>query len=763
MGKKWKFFGEGELGETYSYNTLNKLGVGGNGEVYSCAKKDAGSNDLAVKFLMKNSSRELFIEKVSRFKSEIEIVRRYQNEIHGILPILDFYLPDETSIKLDECRKHCYWYVMPKAKSIDYLQNSGNIDEKVDCIISIARTLTELHSKGIVHRDIKPNNIYKYDDEFVLGDFGLVDYPEKPEVTKTLAAVGAKATIAPEMLFESKHADGKKADVFSLAKTLWMIISNNQYSFPGSYNPDNEDIGLRFFHDELHLVELDKLLVDSTDFTPYKRPSMSEFLERLMKWKEIKSDNYLSNQSDWKFVQEKLFNGIVPARTEWNKIDDIIFILNTLGKIPSLNHMFFPEGGGGDLIRSGKAAEDGCIEISIDYITYIVKPKSLCLENINNNFEWSYFRLNLDDITPNSSNEGMFEALTEDFPGHYVSYLCSIYGHYENGEELPLGFRRVQRYWKSSSFVIFCKSSIYNKISATYDGRHNEKLDIPFREYVREYCALFDYLNGKYTRDETVAILNALERKQKGENDIYYDEKMKRESLEKIEIQNYLTEHIEKWEFLDILDVPILNTEKPAYFTLRISFDNFLYEDYYLYKNGTIKKGSYLNRPNFQEQLVFNSIAEAKESFEVMSRYISTKCEENGMLYKDNLKVSIDLNRNILIPPKHLVTKEEIEKEIYNGDDSQNNVLVIDVNGNVYLIKAGFSYENSKYPVRIESYSAYNNYVGQYASMEFIDEIYSKALDGWLSYLKNGQSVSADFYEQSVEELLSQIRDYYEK
>lgn len=49
-------------------------------------------------------------------------------------------------------------------------------------------------------------------------------YPEKENLTKIKESVGAKTTIAPEMKRNAKDSDGKKADVYSLAKTLWMAF-----------------------------------------------------------------------------------------------------------------------------------------------------------------------------------------------------------------------------------------------------------------------------------------------------------------------------------------------------------------------------------------------------------------------------------------------------------------------------------------------------------------------------------------------------------
>ena len=71
---------------------------------------------------------------------------------------------------------------MPLGKSLwDHLQG-GSLEEIVDAVATIATTLSELELTGVFHRDVKPENMLWLEDEAYIGDFGLVDYPEKQEV-----------------------------------------------------------------------------------------------------------------------------------------------------------------------------------------------------------------------------------------------------------------------------------------------------------------------------------------------------------------------------------------------------------------------------------------------------------------------------------------------------------------------------------------------------------------------------------------------------
>lgn len=108
-----------------------------------------------------------------------------------------------------------------------------------------------------------------------------------------------------------------------------------------------------------------------------------------------------SNYSEWKYLQNRLFPKTVPLHAEWRDIDSIIKILNDIGSMPGLNHMFFPTGGGQDVESAKYANEEGCICLVAGGCNYIFKPYRLELENYGKrDYRWSYFRLQLEPIEP---------------------------------------------------------------------------------------------------------------------------------------------------------------------------------------------------------------------------------------------------------------------------------------------------------------------------------------------------------------------------
>mgnify|MGYP001130174888 CR=1 FL=1 len=93
----------------------------------------------------------------------------------------------------------------------------------------IVKAVRELHSKGIIHRDIKTANIFVASDgRIVLGDFGIVFYedPEGKRLTKTFEKVGTHDWMPPWCNTGKRiERPGFSFDVYTLGKLLWAMIA----------------------------------------------------------------------------------------------------------------------------------------------------------------------------------------------------------------------------------------------------------------------------------------------------------------------------------------------------------------------------------------------------------------------------------------------------------------------------------------------------------------------------------------------------------
>lgn len=746
-----------------SYDIIEKLGAGGNANVYHVRNK-TNCMELALKELYNKSN-----EKKARFINEIHITEQNASTIPGIIPII-------------ESNEEEYWYTMPLAtKILDYVKDK-TISDIVTGVIELSDTLEKLHEKGICHRDIKPSNIYYYNERFSFGDFGLVDFPDNPyDFTKSNKGLGAIFTIAPEMKRDPKHADGTKGDVFSLAKTMWMLLSGDDRGFDGVYNFLDKSHGLRYIekYKNIHLVELEELLKNATDNNPSLRPTIKEFKDRLNIWLDVYNDYYKAQASDWNFLNKQLFGLNPPESSCWREIHKIIEVLNIVGMTPAYNHMLFSDKGGLDFSYAELANEKDCIYI---YDTagccYLVKPKCLYYEGFGENYRWNYFLLEFNRLNPIFEENGVvdFEYLVEDMPGHYVDAKYVQYGvyDYDTGIPLPQEYKTVCRYIRGN-FLIVMKSGPYNNISGTYDGRHGLCSNTYFRDYisklVKMYRDIFIMLKQDKrfdnVSDEEIErrILNLSEF---NKNPFNYNRNVSLnkndEKAIKQKSKKYIQENYGSMNFKSILQTDNITVRKIKFYFIFsnpdfvVSLDSFFHTKKYICKDGYIKE---LESP-LAEDCYYIYDREKAISFRNQFQQII-----NEILYQRNLSV-LDKYENFISielmrcgKPSHLFTKQEINEEMRKADDRVNNQLVIDENGYAKVIKN--NEYGLLYPVRHESWHAGNNFVGKYSNLSTLNDEYLSSLQGWLLYLQTGEKQYMDYIHDNrdEEELIKKIREYY--
>jgi hypothetical protein len=92
------------------------------------------------------------------------------------------------------------WCVMPVARPLrEALGGDPEPGMLVGPIAEIAATLASLAAEGVAHRNLKPDNLFELEGQWVIDDFGLVIYPDKDPRTQHGRELGPTDCMAPEM------------------------------------------------------------------------------------------------------------------------------------------------------------------------------------------------------------------------------------------------------------------------------------------------------------------------------------------------------------------------------------------------------------------------------------------------------------------------------------------------------------------------------------------------------------------------------------
>lgn len=282
--------------QTYRRSKRGILGQGGNGLV---CRVETPEGEYALKALLKNSSSK----QRERFQYEINLLKDLSGT-PGVVPLIDSNTNAESSP---------LFYVMELgACSLDFLVNKDEC-EIIRCIGKLAGFLEQLHRKGIYHRDIKPENILFINSEPVLADFGLARRRGDPRITRIGdRQLGAKSTIAPEMLRRPYKADYAKADIYSLTKTLWILLTQKRDGFDGCYSTLGKE-SLWNYNVQI-LGDIEQMLAASTSNNPDARWTLSKIRKCCKRYIDLSGEPGAKQKEAWKLLKKRIFPYSLPEK-----------------------------------------------------------------------------------------------------------------------------------------------------------------------------------------------------------------------------------------------------------------------------------------------------------------------------------------------------------------------------------------------------------------------------------------------------------------
>jgi serine/threonine protein kinase len=186
------------------WELLEPIGRGGTAAVFR-SRRAGDDAEYALKVVWPHLTTST--EALLRFRREIDVLSQIDHP---------------NLVKFHESGRHdgCFFYVMEFVRGgtlRDRIEARGPGSEAdvLDLLASVAEPLGYLHARGLVHRDVKPGNIfYRQDGSVVLGDFGLAKRQDDHGITIAEEFIGTPLYLAPEV-FESDKFD-HRVDFYAL-------------------------------------------------------------------------------------------------------------------------------------------------------------------------------------------------------------------------------------------------------------------------------------------------------------------------------------------------------------------------------------------------------------------------------------------------------------------------------------------------------------------------------------------------------------------
>ncbi|MBL8245671.1 MAG: serine/threonine protein kinase, partial [Rhodanobacteraceae bacterium] len=198
--------------EIPGYRILRQLGRGGMATVY-LAMQESVEREVALKIMAPQLSADPTFG--DRFLREARIAAKLHHR--HVVSIYD--------VGVHNGFHYCTMEYLPGGTVMRKGSPPLALKPALRCIREIAQALNYAHSKGFIHRDVKPDNILlREDGSCVLGDFGIARAAESGTMmTKTGSVVGTPHYMSPEQL-RGRAIDGR-ADLYSLGVVFFQLVT----------------------------------------------------------------------------------------------------------------------------------------------------------------------------------------------------------------------------------------------------------------------------------------------------------------------------------------------------------------------------------------------------------------------------------------------------------------------------------------------------------------------------------------------------------
>lgn len=195
------------------YEIHELIGVGGMANVYRCTDT-IDDREVAIKILK------------DEYLNNDEFIRRFKNESKAIAMLSHPNIVKVYDVSFGDMIQYIVMEYIDGITLKEYIDRQGIIEWKdaIHLATQILKALQHAHECGIVHRDIKPQNIMLLQDGTIkVTDFGIARFSDKSTRTMTEQAIGSVHYIAPEQA-RGDVTDGK-TDIYSVGVMLYEMLT----------------------------------------------------------------------------------------------------------------------------------------------------------------------------------------------------------------------------------------------------------------------------------------------------------------------------------------------------------------------------------------------------------------------------------------------------------------------------------------------------------------------------------------------------------
>lgn len=197
------------------YEVTSELGRGGMATVYRAVDPNSG-REVAIKVLPREMMHDPQFR--SRFEREIKMIASLEHP--AIVPVYDVGDIDG--------QPYFVMRFMTGGSLSDMIEKGSiSVEETAKIIEKVAQGLAYAHRKGVIHRDLKPDNILFNDDgEPFISDFGVAKLSESTSNLTGSGVIGTPAYMSPE---QAQGSDiDLRSDVYGLGVIVYQMLSGHQ-------------------------------------------------------------------------------------------------------------------------------------------------------------------------------------------------------------------------------------------------------------------------------------------------------------------------------------------------------------------------------------------------------------------------------------------------------------------------------------------------------------------------------------------------------